>query len=181
MSPPLRVQIPQVWSTWQQWNRNIGKLDVSKQQLASMEQEDEPIQEFGSSVLGAKSAVCANDFKERRCRKGIFQSQNIFFCPICPTFSLKCLIFQNYSASKGKMFPVRIVKNRGRQRTRPKTCEFLLEGLSVVYRSTDFKRIVVLQCRRNGYPTGSLLHTKKQLRSCASGKVSRPSSFIPIL
>merc|ERR1719235_3042788 len=51
----------EVWSNWQQWNRNIGKLDVSKQQLASMEQEDEPIQEFSIAYEEAVEALCKRE------------------------------------------------------------------------------------------------------------------------
>lgn len=51
----------EVWSTWQQWNRNIGKLDVSKQQLASMEQEDEPIQEFSIAYEEAVEELCKRE------------------------------------------------------------------------------------------------------------------------
>merc|ERR1719487_177503 len=51
----------EVWSNWQQWNRNIGKLDISKQQLAAMEQEEEPIQEFSIAYEEAVEALCRRE------------------------------------------------------------------------------------------------------------------------
>jgi hypothetical protein len=51
----------EVWSNWQQWNRNISKLDISKQQLAAMEDEEEPIQEFSIAYEEAVEALCKRE------------------------------------------------------------------------------------------------------------------------
>jgi hypothetical protein len=52
----------EVWSNWQQWNRNIGKLDISKQQLVAMEtEEEEPIQEFSIAYEEGVEALCKRE------------------------------------------------------------------------------------------------------------------------
>jgi hypothetical protein len=52
----------EVWTKWHQWSRNNGKLDMAKQQLLSMDQEEEePVQMFSIAYEEAVEALCKRE------------------------------------------------------------------------------------------------------------------------